>query len=176
MSDTVLVFPGQGAQVVGMGKDLAEAFAPVRELFARADELLGFKLSKTMFEGPDTDLVDTSVQQPALVLAGLAVKLALETKLNRPLQFAAAAGLSLGEYAALASVGAISTDDALTLVRKRGELMKAASEKVPSGMSVVVGLEAAPINAACAQAGQETGGGDSASNFKGGAQIVIRGA
>ncbi|HLX60972.1 MAG TPA: ACP S-malonyltransferase [Planctomycetota bacterium] len=176
MKDTVLVFPGQGAQAVGMGKDLAGAFPSVRALFDRADELLGFALSKTIFEGPDTALVDTSVQQPALVLAGLAVKTALETKLGKPLTCAAAAGLSLGEYAALASVGALSFEDAIKLVRKRGELMKMASEKVPCGMSVIVGLDADKIRAACAQAAQETGGIVSASNFNGGGQIVIGGA
>src|SRR5881394_1961798 len=124
MSDIVLVFPGQGAQAMGMGKDLADAFPDVRRLFDRADELLGFALSKAIFEGPDTALVDTSVQQPALVLAGLAVKTALETKLGRPVTCAAAAGLSLGEYAALAAVGALTFDDAIRLVRRRGELMK----------------------------------------------------
>ena len=176
MSDIVLVFPGQGAQAVGMGKDLAEAFPEVKRLFERADELLGFGLSKAMFDGPDTALVDTSVQQPALVLAGLAVKTALETRLGKPLACAAAAGLSLGEYAALAAVGALTFDDALKLVRRRGELMKAASEKVPCGMSVVMGLDADKIRAACAQAAQETGQIVSASNFNGGGQIVIGGA
>jgi len=176
MSDIVLVFPGQGAQAVGMCKDLAEAFPEVRRLCDRADELLGFSLSRIMFEGPEAALVDTSVQQPALVLAGLAVKTALETKLGKPLTCAAAAGLSLGEYAALAAVGAMSFDTAIQLVRRRGELMKMASEKVPCGMSVIMGLEAAKIHEACALAAQETGGVVSASNFNGGGQIVIGGA
>ena len=176
MSDIVLVFPGQGAQAVGMCKDLADAFPDVRRLFERADELLGFALSKAIFEGPDTALVDTSVQQPALVLAGLAVKTALEAKLGKPLECAAAAGLSLGEYAALSAVGALSFDDAIKLVRRRGELMKMASEKSPCGMSVVMGLDAEKIHEACRQAAQETGGVVSASNFNGGGQIVIGGA
>lgn len=176
MSDIVLVFPGQGAQAVGMGKDLAQAFPEVQRLFTRADERLGFPLSSAMFDGPDTALVDTSVQQPALVLAGLAVKTALETRLGKPLVCAAAAGLSLGEYAALAAVGALSFDDAILLVRKRGQLMKAASEKVPCGMTVVIGLDTDKVHAACAQASQETGGIVSASNFNGGGQIVIGGA
>ncbi len=176
MSDIVLVFPGQGAQAVGMGKDLAEAFPEVKRLFTRADELLGFSLSKAIFDGPDTALVDTSVQQPALVLAGLAVKTALEARLGNPLVCAAAAGLSLGEYAALAAVNALSFDNAILLVRKRGELMKSASEKTPCGMSVIMGLDADKIHAACAQAALETGGIVSASNFNGGGQIVIGGA
>ena len=176
MSDIVLVFPGQGAQAVGMCKDLAEAFPSVKQLFTCADELLGFPLSKAMFEGPDSALVDTSVQQPALVLAGLAVKAALEARSGKPLVCAASAGLSLGEYAALAAVNALSFDDAILLVRKRGELMKAASEKVPCGMTVIIGLDADKIRAACAQAAADTGGIVSASNFNGGGQIVIGGA
>lgn len=172
----VLVFPGQGAQAVGMGKDLAEACPEVRGLFVRADELLGIPLSKTIFEGPETALVDTSIQQPALVLVSLAALKAVEIRTGKPLACAAAAGLSLGEYAALAAVGALDFDTAITLVRKRGELMKAASEKVPCGMAVILQLEAEKIRAACAQATQETGQVVSASNFNGGGQIVIGGA
>ena len=153
MSDsTVLVFPGQGAQAVGMCKDIAENSAEAKKLFARADEVLGYGLSQIIFEGPDTALVDTANQQPALVLVGLAIKTALETKLGKPLEFAAAAGLSLGEYAALAAAGALSLEDALKLVRKRGELMKMASEKVPCGMAVILNLDAEKVHAACKQA------------------------
>jgi [acyl-carrier-protein] S-malonyltransferase len=176
MADFVFVFPGQGAQAVGMSRDFAAAYPEVGRLFERADEVLGIPLSKLIAEGPDTALVDTSVQQPALVLAGLAAHRALESALGRPPVCAAAAGLSLGEYAALACVGAMSFETALTLVRKRGELMKAASSAVPCGMSAVMGLDAANVRAACAQAAQETGGVVSASNFNGGGQIVIGGA
>jgi [acyl-carrier-protein] S-malonyltransferase len=176
MSDAwVLVFPGQGAQVVGMGKDIAAALPEVRRMFARADELLGLPLTQAMFEGPDTALVDTAVQQPALVLIGLAIKKALEIRRGQALPVVAAAGLSLGEYAALASVGALTFDDAIRLVRRRGELMKMASEKTPCGMAVVMNLDAEKIKAACQQAAAETGGIISASNFNGGGQIVIGG-
>lgn len=172
----VLVFPGQGAQAVGMGKDVAEALPEIRQMFQRADDVLGFPLTKTIFEGPDSALVDTAVQQPALVLIGLALKRALEIKLGRPVTCSAAAGLSLGEYAALAAVEAMSFEEALKLVRKRGELMKMASEKVPCGMAVVLNLDAEKVRAACEQAAKETGGVVSASNFNGGGQIVIGGA
>jgi len=176
MSDPwVLVFPGQGAQVVGMGKDIADALPEVRAMFARADELLGTPLTKTIFEGPDTALVDTANQQPALVLIGLAIKKALEIKRGKPLGCSAAAGLSLGEYAALAAVDALSFDEALRLVRKRGELMKMASEKVPCGMAVVMNLDIEKIRGACEQAVKECGGVCSPSNFNGGGQIVIGG-
>lgn len=176
MSEWVLVFPGQGAQVVGMGRDLADALPEAREMFKCADELLGIPLSKTIFEGPDTALVDTAVQQPALVLVGLVLKKCLALHCGREISCCAAAGLSLGEYAALAAVGALSFEDALRLVRKRGELMKMASEKVPCGMAVVMNLDAEKLTAACEQAALETGGIVSASNFNGGGQIVIGGA
>jgi [acyl-carrier-protein] S-malonyltransferase len=175
-SPFVLVFPGQGAQVVGMGKDLAAALPEVRGMFEQADKLLGIPLSTIMFEGPDTALVDTAVQQPALVLIGLALKKAIEVRHGKSIPCVAAAGLSLGEYAALSAVGALRFEDALTLVRKRGELMRIASEKVPCGMAVVMNLEAAKVHAACEQAARETGGVVSASNFNGGGQIVIGGA
>lgn len=175
MAEWVLVFPGQGAQAVGMGKDVADALPEVHKFFQRADELLGIPLTKTIFEGPDTALVDTSVQQPALVLIGLAMKKAIEIKTGRPLECLAAAGLSLGEYAALASVGALSFDQAIKLVRRRGELMKMAAEKTACGMAVIMNLDIEKIRAACEQAASATGGIVSASNFNGGGQIVIGG-
>lgn len=175
-TSTVLVFPGQGAQAVGMGKDIADNCAEAKSLFARADDALGFNLSQIVFEGPDTALVDTANQQPALVLVGLAIKAALEKKLGKPIDFAAGAGLSLGEYAALSAAGALSFEDALKLVRRRGELMKMASEKVPCGMAVVLNLDAEKVAAACKQAADETKQVVSASNFNGGGQIVIGGA
>ena len=168
----VLVFPGQGAQAVGMGQDLAEAIPAVRALFARADEVLGFGLTKTIFEGPEAALVDTAVQQPALVLMSLAVLKALEETTGKPLQAAAAAGLSLGEYAALAAVGALTFEDTLRLVRKRGELMAAASARVPCGMAVVIQLDETQIRKACAAAAQETGGIVSLCNFNGGGHVL----
>ena len=175
MSDWVLVFPGQGAQAVGMGKDIADNVPEAKALFSRADELLQFSLSNVIFNGPDTALVDTANQQPALVLVSLAIHKALELKLGKPLGCVAAAGLSLGEYAALAAVGALSFDEAILLVRQRGELMKTASEKVPCGMAVVINLEEGKIRAACQQAITDIGGIVSPSNFNGGGQIVIGG-
>ena len=173
---TVLVFPGQGAQVIGMGRDIAEALPEVRAMFERADALLGIPLTKTIFEGPEPALVDTAIQQPALVLVGLAIKNALEIKCGKSLEFTAAAGLSLGEYAALAATGALSFDEALRLVRRRGELMKSASEKIPCGMAVIMNLDGDKLKMACEQAATETGQIVSASNFNGGGQIVIGGA
>jgi [acyl-carrier-protein] S-malonyltransferase len=176
MTDSwVLVFPGQGAQVIGMAKDIAEALPEVQEMFRHADDILGVSLSRIIFEGPETELVDTANQQPALVLVGLAIKKALSIKLNREITCSAAAGLSLGEYAALCAVDALSFEDALHLVRRRGELMKMASGLRPSGMAVVMNLAAEKIHECCLQAAQETHGIVSASNFNGGGQIVIGG-
>jgi len=174
-NQSVLVFPGQGAQTVGMGRDLAEAAPEIRELFTRADELLGIPLTQIIFEGPESALVDTSVQQPALVLVSLAALKAVELKAGHSLEPAAAAGLSLGEYAALAAVGALSFGDALKLVRRRGELMKMASERTPGGMAVVLQLDVDKIEAACKQAAAETSAVVSICNFNGGGQIVMGG-
>ncbi|HYF51517.1 MAG TPA: ACP S-malonyltransferase [Planctomycetota bacterium] len=171
----VLVFPGQGAQAVGMARDIADALPEAREMFKAADDILGVNLSRIIFEGPDTELVDTANQQPALVLVGLVIKKALEVKLGRPVTCSAAAGLSLGEYAALCAVEALTFEDALRLVRKRGELMKMAGQLKPSGMSVIMNLPADKVKACCAQAEKETGGIVSPSNYNGGGQIVIGG-
>jgi len=159
-----------------MGRDLFEALPAVRELFERADALLGFPLTKTIFEGPEAALVDTAVQQPALVLVSLAVVKALEAPRGGPLAAAATAGLSLGEYAALAAAEALAFEDALRLVRRRGELMKEAAARRPGGMAVVLQLSEAQVRSACEQAAKETGGVVSPCNFNGGGQIVIGGA
>jgi [acyl-carrier-protein] S-malonyltransferase len=159
-----------------MGKDLAEALPDVRAMFERADGLLGVPLTKMIFEGPEAVLVDTSIQQPALVLVSLAVLRAVELKLGRPLDAVAAAGLSLGEYAAQAAVGALTFDAAIQLVRRRGQLMHEAAQQVAGGMAVVLGMDEAKATAACAQAAKDSGGVVSPCNFNGGGQIVIGGA
>lgn len=159
-----------------MGKDLAEALPEVRALFDKADEILDIPLTRMIFEGPEAALVDTSIQQPALVLMSLAVVKALELKTGRPLEAVATAGLSLGEYAAFASVGTLSFEAALKLVRRRGELMYEASQQVSGGMAVILGLDEEKTTAACAQAAVDTGGVVSPCNLNGGGQIVIGGA
>jgi len=159
-----------------MGRDLAEAVPAVRELFAHADQLLGFPLTRTMFEGPAEALKDTALQQPALVLVSLGIMKAMEVTCGAPPEGAAAAGLSLGEYSALAATGALSPEDALRLVWRRGQLMKAAAEKNPGGLVVVIGLSENAAAAACAQAARETGAVAAPCNFNGGGQLVIGGA
>lgn len=138
MSKAVLLFSGQGAQKVGMGKDLTEAYPVAKDLFERADEILGRSLTSVMFEGPAEDLTRTGNCQPALFLHGLALLKVLREKLPS-LEPVAAAGLSLGEMTAHAAAGTFSFEDGLKLVAKRGELMDEACEANPGAMAAMIG-------------------------------------
>jgi [acyl-carrier-protein] S-malonyltransferase len=141
---TALLFPGQGAQHVGMGKDLAEKYPEAQQVFEKADKLLGFKLSRLCFEGPEDELNRTDVSQPAILTHSWAVVASLKThRRGREMLERAncAAGLSLGEYSALAAAGAMSWEDALLLVRARGKYMQEACDLKPSTMASIVGLD-----------------------------------
>ncbi|MFM7318491.1 MAG: ACP S-malonyltransferase [Isosphaeraceae bacterium] len=151
MSDTggktAFLFPGQGAQFVGMGKELYAELPAARELFDRAGEILGFDLKQICFEGPAEALEATDVSQPAILVASLA---ALESlKATQPEVVAGvsgAAGLSLGEYTALVLAGAMDFETALKVVRQRGRLMQEAAVASPSGMSSILGLDEAKVD------------------------------
>ncbi len=134
----VLLFAGQGAQVVGMGKNLAEAYPVAAELFERADGVLDFELSTVMFEGPIDELTRTSRCQPALYAHGLACLAVLREK-HPDLEFSAAAGLSLGEFTAHAAAGTFDFESGLKLVAKRGELMEEACEQNGGSMAAMIG-------------------------------------
>lgn len=150
-----LLFPGQGAQTVGMGKDLYEAWPAVRELYDEADALVDFDLKRISFEGPEGELTRTDVSQPAIVVASLAALRALESELGGPIPgVIAACGMSLGEYTALAWSGALSLGDALHLVIQRGRFMQDCCEATPSGMTSVMGLDRAGCEAVLAEAGE----------------------
>lgn len=136
----VLLFSGQGAQKVGMGRDLAEAYPQVKTLFAKADEALGFELSKVMFEGPMEELTRTSRCQPALYVHGLAVLAVLKEKVPG-LEIAACAGLSLGEFTAHAAAGTFDFETGLKLVFQRGTFMEEACEATRGGMAAMIGGE-----------------------------------
>lgn len=168
-----LVFPGQGAQYVGMGKALAETCAPARALLAQADAALGFSLSKIMAEGPESELTRTDLSQPAILVHSLMAHAALQEKLGS-LPCAATAGLSLGEYSALVAAGAVDFVDAVKLVRLRGEAMQAAAEAVASGMVALIGPDEATAAKLCEAAAE--GEVLQVANLNSPGQVVISGA
>ena len=137
-------FPGQGSQAVGMGRDLAQAFAAAREVFEEVDEALKQKLSKLMFEGPESDLTLTANAQPALMTVSIAALRVLEreAKVDLPKVAAFVAGHSLGEYSALAAAGALKLSDAARLLRRRGEAMQKAVPVGEGAMAALLGLDA----------------------------------
>ena len=170
------LFPGQGSQFAGMGKDLVEAFPEARRVYERADaalQPLGLSVSKASFEGTDDDLRQTAVTQPAIVTHAVAVLEVLKAKGVAP---SVAAGHSLGEYAALVAAGALTLEDAVVLVRRRGLFMQ---EAVPAGrgaMVAVIGLAPEVVAKACAEAAAATGEVCSAANFNAPDQTVVAGS
>ena len=146
----ILLFPGQGSQKPGMAKDLAEAFPAAREVFARADAALGIGLSALAFEGPAEELTLTHNAQPALLAHGAAVWAVVKDKLASRIH--GAAGHSLGEFSAYHAAGALSLEDALRLVRRRGELMLATGRQVPGAMAAILGEPSRTIEEICRDA------------------------
>ncbi len=173
-STTAFVFPGQGSQVAGMGKDIAAAYPIARETFEQADDILGFKLSELCFDGPESELNDTINTQPALFVWGIATLRILQSELPdvRP---AFVAGHSMGELTALTAAGAMSFEDGVPLVRERGRLMKEAGEKSPGAMAALLGLDADTVRDICARAREQTSGVLVLANDNCPGQIVISG-
>lgn len=153
MPRIALFFPGQGAQHVGMGRRLAEKYAGARSLYERASAILGYDLAKLCFEGPAADLDSTVISQPALFVTSLAAleKLRADSP-EIPLACEMAAGLSLGEYTALVFSGAMSFEDGLKVVKRRGEAMQAAADATPSGMVSILLLEKPQVEQICQEA------------------------
>jgi len=140
MPETAVVFPGQGAQAVGMGRDVYEKSRAGRAVFQLADRALSFSLSEIVFSGPEAKLAETDIAQPAILVTSIAlVEAAREAGWNA--QTAAAAGLSLGEYTALVFAGCLALEDAIMLVHRRGTYMREAGRKNPGGMLSVIGLD-----------------------------------
>ncbi len=174
LTKTALLYPGQGCQTVGMGRDLAEAFPQARRLYDEADEILGFSLSSLCFEGPEEVLNDTVNTQPALYVTCLAALRVLEAEGKLPAP-AMVAGHSLGELTALVSAGAMAFDAGLRLVRERGRLMKLAGEQSPGGMAAVLKMDDADVEQACQEATSETGKPVQIANYNSPGQVVISG-
>ena len=160
------VFPGQGAQAVGMGKDLYDNVPEAKELFEKANDILGFRITDIMFAGTDDELKQTKVTQPAVFLHSVIMAKALGVKPD------AAAGHSLGEFSALVVAGALSFEDGLKLVSKRAMAMQAACEAQPGTMAAILGLEDHVVEEICAS----VNGIVVAANYNCPGQLVISGA
>ena len=168
-----LLFPGQGSQEVGMGRDVCEASPAARAVFATADAVLGFPLSRLCFEGPEDELRRTENQQPALLATSIALLRALEEQAKPAPAFVL--GHSLGEYSALVAAEALSLEDGLALVHARGRFMQEAVPQGKGAMAAVLGIGPEPVAAACRQAAAETGGIVSPANLNAPEQTVIAG-
>ena len=169
MSKTALLFAGQGAQIVGMGQDLAAQFPIAQAWFDRANSRLGYDLAKICFQGPETELTNTANAQPGIFLVGWVAFQLLQEQVPL-LKFDATAGLSLGEFTALAAAGALSFEDAIQIVRQRGRFMQEACDQTHGAMAAIIGLDEAKTREVCAQAGVEL------ANLNCPGQIVISGA
>ena len=170
MSKIAFIFPGQGSQYPGMGRELAERFPAARAAFDEVDGALGFPLSRSCFEGPAEELQLTANTQPAILAVSAAAAAVLAEKGVRP---AFVAGHSLGEYSALVAAGAVRLADAARLVRKRGQYMQEAVPVGEGAMAALLGLEPEAVGAVCAEAAQ--GEVVSAANLNSPGQVVIAG-
>ncbi|RIK43503.1 MAG: [acyl-carrier-protein] S-malonyltransferase [Chloroflexi bacterium] len=178
---TAFLFPGQGSQQVGMGQELARTYPVARATFEEADDLLGFPLSQLCFEGLEAELTDTVNAQPALLVTSVAILRAVASELGgRALPTGDStgatfvAGHSMGEYSALVAAGSLTFADGLRLVRRRGELMKAAGTEQPGLMAAVLGLDEAQATTICAEA-TAAGGIAQVANDNCPGQVVISG-
>jgi [acyl-carrier-protein] S-malonyltransferase len=169
---TAYIFPGQGAQVVGMGKDFYDAEPAARQFFDKANKIAGFNLAKICFEGPEDKLNSTTISQPAIFITSVAILEVLKAKgLIAPANVTA--GLSLGEYTALYAAGVISFEDGLKLVQKRGQAMQAAADASKGSMVSIIGLEQPAVEKLCVEAAE--GQLLNCANFNCPGQIVITG-
>ncbi|MDR9419204.1 ACP S-malonyltransferase [Gracilimonas sp.] len=166
---TAYLFPGQGSQFVGMGKELYDSNPDAAAYFDKANDLLGFDLKEIMFEGPEEKLKQTEFTQPAIFLHSVALFKTLDATPDM------VAGHSLGEFSALVACGAISFEDALKIVRRRGELMQQAGTDNPGTMAAIIGMDDEAVEKVCAKATEQTGKEVIAANYNCPGQLVISG-
>jgi len=171
MNNVAFLYPGQASQYVGMGKDLYNRFPRAKEVFDQANELLGFDLKTVCFEGPEDELKQTRVTQPAIFVHSIIVT---ELLAEQEISPAMAAGHSLGEYSALVAAGAICFEDGIRIVKKRGELMQHAGEKQPGTMAAIIGLSDQEVIDICNEA--RSVGIVEAANFNSPLQVAISGS
>jgi [acyl-carrier-protein] S-malonyltransferase len=167
LEKVAFLFVGQGAQYVGMGKDLYEAFPESKAIFDKANEILGFDLKSRCFEGPENILALTNISQPAILTVSIAAFEAFKARVNIEPEFAA--GLSLGEYSALVAAGSLTFEDGLRLVRRRAEIMNEATLKHPGKMAAVLDLIFDKVKDICLKTGAEI------ANINAPGQVVISG-
>jgi [acyl-carrier-protein] S-malonyltransferase len=170
MAKIAFLFPGQGSQYVGMGKDLYQGFATAKAIFEEANNVLGFDLARVCFEGPEEELKKTKNTQPAILVHSVAV---LRLLINEGIHPDMAAGHSLGEYSAQVSAGSLKFQDAVRLVRLRGELMYQAGLDRPGTMAAIIGLSGGRVEELCRQASQN--GIVCAANYNSPVQVVVSG-
>jgi [acyl-carrier-protein] S-malonyltransferase len=171
---TAFLFPGQGAQVVGMGADIAKAFPAAAEIFDKANDIVGFDLKDICFEGPAEELNSTTISQPAIFTTSAAILEVIRTQpATNSIKADVTAGLSMGEYTALYAAGVIGFEEGLKLVQKRGQAMQAAADANEGAMVSIIGLDEETVRLLCVEAGQ----GDLLEpvNFNCPGQIVISG-
>ena len=172
---TAFLFPGQGAQTVGMGAEIAETSPAAAEIFEKANDIIGYDLSAICFEGPQEKLNTTTISQPAIFTTSAAILEVFKTNpATSNITPDITAGLSLGEYTALYAAGVISFKDALTLVQKRGEAMQAASDATEGGMVSIIGLEKEQVEQLCEEARENEL--LTAVNFNCPGQVVVSGS
>ena len=167
--NTAYVYPGQGSQYVGMGRDLFESYEEINELYLLSNEILGFDIAKVSFEGPEEKLKQTNITQPAIVIHSIAA-----TRLLKNSNADFAAGHSLGEFSALIYAGALDFADGLRLVQLRGELMQKAGEEYKGTMAAIIGLDPAILEEICKDAARD--GIVQIANINSPGQIVISGS
>ncbi len=168
------LFPGQGSQFVGMGRELVESYPEARDIFAQADNVLGFALSRLCFDGPEAELTDTVNAQPAILTHSVAVLRVIQARAPQIVPVFVA-GHSMGEFGALVAAGALSFEDGVRLVRERGRLMKQAGQTQPGGMAAIMNLSRDVLDEVCREASDTIGQPVQVANDNSPGQIVLSG-